>query len=75
MILGFYFLEIYTELLTDVWDLFQNNMIVGEDGDIDGTEVNRTGGCWSISVYDDEYLRVYHIICFYLFLFAYGQNF
>ena len=28
----------------EVWDLFQNNRIVGEDRDTDGTEVNRTDG-------------------------------
>lgn len=48
IILGFYLLQIHIELLTlsvyEVWDLFQNNVTVGEDRDTDGTEVNRTDG-------------------------------
>ena len=48
MILGVYLLQIHIELLTlsvyEVWDLFQNKVLVGEDRDTDGTEVNRTDG-------------------------------
>lgn len=32
--------------LYDVWNLLQNNIIVGEDG-MSGTDVNRTDECWS----------------------------
>ena len=36
--------KIYLQLESCIWDLFQNNVLVGEDRDTDGTEVNRTDG-------------------------------
>ena len=53
--------------LYNVLDLFQNNMLLGEDGNMNGTEVNRMDGCWSWTMGTWGYIL--------LFVFVHVQNF